>query len=72
MSRWLARQFVHFDANFRLVLESKAKKTYTENGLWEGNGFFVEEKSYKEYLEKPPNPQVVSARIERQCQMSDS
>ncbi|KAG8818805.1 hypothetical protein FRC19_010305 [Serendipita sp. 401] len=49
--QWLFRQFVHFDANFRLVLEARPKRTRSDaGGLWNRNGFFVENQQYLDYL----------------------
>jgi hypothetical protein len=47
---WIYRQFIHFDANFRLSSEASTKKTSQAAGLWEGNGFFVNSQTYKTYL----------------------
>lgn len=49
---WLARQFVHFDANFRLVLEKRAQPSQNGLGLWENKCFFVGNERYNEYLKK--------------------
>jgi hypothetical protein len=48
---WLMRQFIHFDANFRLVSDKKTKSSYSGHGLWEGLGFFVKTDSYQTYLD---------------------
>ncbi|KAG8846910.1 hypothetical protein FRB91_000368 [Serendipita sp. 411] len=49
--RWLFRQFVHFDANFRLVLEARSQRTGSNHGLWGDNGFFVGNQQYLDYLQ---------------------
>jgi hypothetical protein len=49
---WLARQFIHFDANFRLVLEKRAQQSFKDPGLWERTGFFVASDPYAKYLAK--------------------
>ncbi|PVF91605.1 hypothetical protein CPB86DRAFT_303151 [Serendipita vermifera] len=47
---WIYRQFIHFDANFRLVSEASTKNSSQEAGLWEGRGFFVDNQIYQNYL----------------------
>lgn len=47
---WLARRFVHFDANFRLVLAKQAKRDAGDRRLWDGPGFFVQSDIYEKYL----------------------
>jgi hypothetical protein len=47
---WIYRQFIHFDVNFRLFSEASTKKTCQAAGLWEGNGFFPNTETYKNYL----------------------
>jgi hypothetical protein len=47
---WIYRQFIHFDANFRLFSEASTKKTCQTAGLWEGKGFFPNTQTYKTYL----------------------
>ncbi|PVF91436.1 hypothetical protein CPB86DRAFT_719431, partial [Serendipita vermifera] len=49
---WLARQYIHFDANFRLVLEKRVPQSFKGPGLWEKRGFFVASDPYTQYLRK--------------------
>lgn len=47
---WLARIFVHFDANFRLVLARRERRDEDDKSLWSGPGFFVDSNVYQQYL----------------------
>jgi hypothetical protein len=44
------RRYVHFDANFRLVLSKKEKRSAADRSLWHGSGFFAAPDRYQEYL----------------------
>lgn len=58
---WIFRQFVHLDANFRLTREAVAKQSSLDVGLWEGKAFFVEDETYRSYLQTvSTNKQQVS------------
>jgi hypothetical protein len=47
---WLMRRYVHFDANFRLVLSKQAKRSPSDRALWGGDGFFANPAQYEHYL----------------------
>lgn len=44
------RRFIHFDANFRLVLSKKENRSTADRTLWSDGGFFADPQTYKEYL----------------------
>ena len=47
---WLNRQFMHFDANFRLTLNKRMNRAEGSTSLWAGTGFFVNTAEYQQYL----------------------
>jgi hypothetical protein len=44
------RRYVHFDANFRLVLSKHDKRNSSDQALWNVDGFFANPGQYQEYL----------------------
>jgi Kyakuja-Dileera-Zisupton transposase len=56
-SRWLHRQFMHFDANFRLTLQKHKKRGEGSVSLWGSSGFFVDRHNYQRYLDTSNTPQ---------------
>jgi hypothetical protein len=44
------RRYVHFDANFRLVLSKQERRNASDQSLWHGGGFFAAPDQYQEYL----------------------
>ncbi|KAG8820531.1 hypothetical protein FRC17_010124, partial [Serendipita sp. 399] len=54
---WLVRRFVHFDANFRLVLSKQTKRDPNDQSLWSDGGFFANPREYEEYLKTADVPQ---------------
>jgi hypothetical protein len=47
---WLMRRYVHFDANFHLVLSKQDKRSPSDHALWGGDGFFANPAQYEHYL----------------------
>lgn len=45
------RRYIHFDANFRLVLSKKETRDPSDRSLWQGGGFFADPTRYQEYLD---------------------
>jgi hypothetical protein len=58
-SSWLHRQFVHFDANFRLTLEKRKARGEGSQSLWGSDGYFVDTGKYQQYLAKASCPREV-------------
>ncbi|KIM27650.1 hypothetical protein M408DRAFT_24310 [Serendipita vermifera MAFF 305830] len=54
---WLLRYYVHFDANFRLVLLKQPSRDIADRTLWIDGGFFANPNLYQEYLSKIKNTQ---------------
>jgi hypothetical protein len=48
--RWLHRQFIHFDANFRLTLERRDNRAEKGVSLWGSDGYFADTNQYQRYL----------------------
>jgi hypothetical protein len=42
---------VHFDANFKLTLEKRESRGDGSKSLWGGDGYFVDDIKYREYLD---------------------
>lgn len=58
----MMRRFVHFDANFRLVLSKRSNHDPSDRCLWSNGGFFADPAAYAEYLASDPRElQDVSA-----------
>jgi hypothetical protein len=55
----MARQFIHFDANFRLVREKHKQASGLDIALSDGKAFFVEDEPYRQYLESADASQQV-------------
>jgi hypothetical protein len=43
-------RYVHFDANFHLVLSKQEKCSPSDQALWGGDGFFANPAQYEQYL----------------------
>jgi hypothetical protein len=46
----MMRRYVHFDANFHLVLLKQNKSSPSDQALWAGDGFFANPVQYDQYL----------------------
>jgi hypothetical protein len=55
----MARQFIHFDANFHLIREKHKQASGSDIALSDGKAFFVEDKPYRQYLESADASQQV-------------
>jgi hypothetical protein len=51
------RRYVHFDANFRLVLLKSDKRDPSDRSFWDGGGFFADPMRYQQYLSIADNAQ---------------
>lgn len=51
---------MHFDANFKLILDKRNSRAEGNKSLWEGEGYFVETDQYRQYLAAadPPRREV--------------
>ncbi|KIM19515.1 hypothetical protein M408DRAFT_31155 [Serendipita vermifera MAFF 305830] len=69
---WIARLIMHYDANFRLVLERQRHESSKDIGLWRGNAFFVEDAPYRDYLRVTDAPQQLSSTCSNHRAISDT
>jgi hypothetical protein len=56
ISSWKHRQFIHFDANFRLTLDKRKDRAEGGRSLWADTAFFVDTARYQHYLSTVSGP----------------
>jgi hypothetical protein len=56
ISSWKHRQFIHFDANFRLTLDKRKDRAEGGTSLWADTAFFVDTARYQHYLSTVSGP----------------
>lgn len=56
---------MHFDANFRLTLESRERRAKNDVQLWKSSAFFVDTERYQDYLRTAhaPDREVRVSRV---------
>jgi hypothetical protein len=64
---WLHRQFLHFDANFKLILDKRDTRGDGNKSLWGEAAYFVETAQYRQYLAgaDAPRREVSHSRLYR-------